>query len=292
MLLQSGLTAHAIVIRHDTGYARHTARESLFPAVFFLEQRAHRKVCVATLIHPQWALTAAHCLDETPVHAALRSGSTYTVRIAGQPQLIDAAVVHPDYQRSLAVSLNAVDGSHAGTPSAEVDLALLRLQQPVRGLRPVGLYRDQSELGQIVTLLGWGYFGIGTRGIQVDDGQFRLARNTIHTADHRLRFTFNDPRSLESPAIDLEGVPGQGDSGGPALLAQESGGWLLAGVAIGEQAITDDLAPGAPESRRPQGMYGAVAVYERVSLHIDWIESVLFAAGSGSERDSEPGGGD
>ena len=45
--------AQAIVIRHDTGYSRHAASEAQFPAVFWLEQRSQRKVCVATLIDPR-----------------------------------------------------------------------------------------------------------------------------------------------------------------------------------------------------------------------------------------------
>jgi len=250
-------SVQAIVIRHDTGYARHSARESQFPAVFYLEQRAQRRICVATLIHPQWAITAAHCTEETPLARTVAAGEHYPVRIAGQQRYIDSIRIHPAY------------AAPYGQNGQEVDLALLRLHEAVDMPQPLALYREQDEQNKIVTLLGWGFFGIGTQGIHIDDGQFRIARNTIHTTNHRLRFSFDDPRQAGSQAIDLEGLPGLGDSGGPALLATEQG-WRIAGIAVGELQ-----QEGEPPRR--QGMYGAVGVYERVSLHADWIEQMIRA---------------
>jgi secreted trypsin-like serine protease len=269
VVLLLSTSVQAIVIRHDTGYARHSAREAQFPAVFYLEQRGQRRICVATLIHPQWAITAAHCAQETSLASVLAAGEVYGVRIGGERRFIDQIHIHPDYPEP------------HGESGQEVDLALLRLQEPADMPQPLPLYRDQDEQNRIVTLMGWGFFGIGTQGIQVDDGQFRIARNTIQTANHRLRFTFDDPRHPNSQAIDLEGLPGLGDSGGPALLATAHG-WQIAGIAVGELQVDGDSA-------RRQGMYGAIAVYERVSLHIPWIEQIingnlLFTQASGLTR--------
>jgi len=250
-------SVQAIVIRHDTGYARHSARESQFPAVFYLEQRAQRKICVATLIHPQWAITAAHCTEETPLARTIAAGQNYGVRIGGQQRSIDSIRIHPAYAEPY------------GQSGQEVDLALLRLHEAVEMPQPLALYRDQDEHNKIVTLLGWGFFGIGTQGIDIDDGQFRVARNTIDSSNHRLRFSFDDPREAGSQAIDLEGLPGLGDSGGPALLATEQG-WQIAGIAVGELQREGELP-------RRQGLYGAVGVYERVSLHADWIDQIIRA---------------
>jgi secreted trypsin-like serine protease len=258
-------SAQAIVIRHDTGYARHAARESQFPAVFWLEQRSARKICVATLIDPRWALTAAHCVEETDLQGHIASQGEYVVQIAGTLQGIDHVVMHPDYHFRYDENNSA----------REVDMALLRLSQSVAMPRPVPLYRDADEQDRVATLLGWGYFGIGTTGIQHDDGRFRMAQNIVTMAAQRLRFTFDDPRLPGSAAVALEGIPGLGDSGGPALLETASG-WQIAGVAVGEVA---SRAAGESSSQTPpaQGLYGAVGIYERVSAHIGWIESVIRA---------------
>lgn len=255
--------AQSIVIRHDTGYARHAASEAQFPAVFWLEQRSERKICVATLIDARWALTAAHCVEETGLQAHIDSRGEYIVQIAGALQGIDHVEMHPDYRFRY----------DEGNSAREVDMALLRLSQPLATPRPVPLYRYADEQDRVATLLGWGYFGIGTTGIQHDDGRFRLARNVVTTAAQRLRFTFDDPRLPGSTAVELEGIPGLGDSGGPALLETESG-WQIAGVAVGEVAsrTISESAAGRPPA---QGLYGAVGIYERISSHLDWIESVI-----------------
>lgn len=249
---------HAIVIRHDTGYTRYVASESQFPAVFWLERQRARKVCVATLVHPRWALTAAHCVEETSIGEGISGDGGFEVRIAGTFATIDQVVVHPDYRYR-------DDPLH---PEREVDLALLRIAEPV-AVKPIPLYRDHRELDQVATLLGWGFFGIGTTGIQYDDGRFRRANNIVSTANQRLRFIFDDPRQPDSRAVELEGMPGLGDSGGPALLRNEHG-WELAGVAVGE---INRFPPAAS-----QGLYGTTSVYERVSTHVPWIESVIAEA--------------
>ena len=255
-LLPSG-SAHAIVMRHDTGYARYLASETSFPAVFWLEQRSARKVCVATLIDPQWALTAAHCVEETAMQGYIERAGEYVVTIAGAMRGIDAVVLHPNYAFRY-------DEARA---SEEVDLALLHLSEPVQIPQGMPLYRERDELNRVVTLLGWGFSGLGTTGIQHDDGRFRQAQNRISEIRGRLRFDFDDPRRPGNQAVPLEGLPGLGDSGGPALL-ETTEGWRLAGIAIGEIA-PHEAPPGV------QGLYGATGVYERVSDHLDWIDAVI-----------------
>lgn len=259
LLLASVTSADAIVIRHDTGYSRYVASESTFPAVFWLEQRSMRKVCVATLIDAQWALTAAHCVEETDLRAHIARAGEYIVQIAGLMSGIDKVVIHPNYAFRY-------EQEHA---NEEVDLALLHLREPLAMPVPMPLYREKDELDRVATLLGWGYFGVGTTGIQGDDGRFRMAKNRVSEALGRLRFDFDDPRLPHNRAVELEGLPGLGDSGGPALL-QTADGWQIAGVAIGEIA-----AESAPVG--VQGLYGAVGIYERVSEHLDWIESVIHS---------------
>lgn len=260
-LLWSGLIlvpAHAIVIRHDTGYTRYIASEADYPGVFPLAQQGRRKVCVATLIAPQWALTAAHCVEETALQAALAEGQAYAVRIDRQSYTIDAVHLHPGWP----------GGSSLPLRPGQTDLALLRLSAPASASAVLPIYRGEDELAQMMTFLGWGFTGIGTTGRAVADGRLRFAQNTVVRADERLRFEFNDPRDRNDRALEFEGIPGLGDSGGPALLAV-NGSLTLAGIAVGELASETD------EAGRPNGRYGAIVVYERVSQHLDWIDAVI-----------------
>jgi secreted trypsin-like serine protease len=243
---------NAIIIRHDKNYGDYLIRESQFPSVFFLEKQGSRKVCVATLIHSQWAITAAHCTDQTSLSRTLSDGETFEVLVSSQLKNIDEMVIHPDYISS---------------GNREVDLALLHFTAPLDFPAAVALNTSTSELRQEVTILGWGFFGLGTSGRQYDDGGFRRARNLIESAGQTLSINFDDPRNLNSQVLELEGTIGLGDSGGPALL-QTSAGWTLAGVAVGELEGENFL-------EETQGSYGATAIYERISLHRDWIERTI-----------------
>lgn len=256
------MPADAIVIRHDTGYTRYIASEADYPGVFPLSQQGQRIVCVATLVAPQWALTAAHCVEETPILATVADGGVYPVVINRQVHAIDAIHQHPGWP----------GGASARLLPQQTDLALLHLATPASAPAVLALYRGDQELAQTMTFLGWGFTGIGTTGMAITDGRLRFAHNTVTSAAERLRFEFDDPRDRASRALEFEGIPGLGDSGGPALI-RANGVMQLAGIAVGE--LTTD-AGGA-------GRYGAVVVYERVSLHLDWIDSLISGARPGPE---------
>jgi secreted trypsin-like serine protease len=237
--------SQGIIIRHDVGPARYEVRSSDYPAVFFLEQQGNRRICAATVIHSKWAITAAHCLDETIVQKTIDNGGRYEVRIGGKDRKIDAVIRHPDYYQ---------------TTLDEVDLALLRFQEGSLSPRPIPLQIEGNEEGKEVSIFGWGYFGLGTIGRQYNDSEFRRAQNRIIEAARRLRIRFEDPRMR---------MPSLGDSGGPSIINLEVEP-RLAGVAVGEQ-----IQQGFSEET--QGKYGSIAVYERISSHIKWIETVIGA---------------
>jgi secreted trypsin-like serine protease len=247
------LSAHAIVIRHDRADADYVVEESRYPQVFYLHTRYDNKVCMATLIAATWAVTAAHCTDETPLGATLAESGAWPLQVAGKPNRVQALVLHPQYR--------------AGDRLEGVDLALLQLETPVTTVAPVQLNRQGNEHSIVMSLVGWGFTGNGTRGRVGNDGRLRRAENMVEEASNWLLFRFDDPRDNQGKALDLEGIPGLGDSGGPAFEeSYASGTTLLAGVAVGELAVNNETSS--------TGTYGAIEVYERISLHADWIDSV------------------
>lgn len=247
-----GSPSSAIIVRHDVRADNYQVNVTDYPAVFFLEKQGSRRVCGATVIHPRWAISAAHCADETSLASTIENRRRFGVTVAGKPREIDAIIVHPQFDM---------------TSNTDVDLVLLRFREASSFPTPYPIHQELTELGATVRLLGWGYFGLGTYGRQFDDGKLRMAKNVISAAASRLRIKFEDPRvSSESP-LALEGMPSLGDSGGPALIESELG-LALAGVAVGE-------IKGPDYSEETQGKYGSIAVYERLSQHIDWIETVI-----------------
>ncbi len=252
MLVLLGLSpAQAIIIRHDQLDSRYVVYAQQYPQLFYLYTRFNNKICVATLISEQWAITAGHCTEETPLGEMLNAGQAYQVSLDDKDYIVTELVVHPAYKHPRQIEA--------------VDLALIKLDRPVSSIRPVSLYHELDELDKIVSFVGWGFTGMGTPGIIDNDGKMRRAQNTVMNAGKWLEFIFDDPRDANSGALPLEGVPGLGDSGGPALV-ETTQGMMIMGVALGE--INN---PNAPQ----QGAYGSISLYERVSTHYSWILQVI-----------------
>ncbi|MDQ2075154.1 trypsin-like serine protease [Marinimicrobium sp. ABcell2] len=242
--------ASAIVIRHDIPDAAYLARESDYPSVFNLYlTKAGHKDCMATLIGPRFAITAAHCVNEKlRLSASAPEGPGFAVTIAGRPARIDAVLRHPGN----------------GTDRAP-DIALLRLAEPVTHVAPMPLYRGTDEVGQVVVMPGWGGTGNGDTGLGTEDGLFRVAENRVDRAeDGNLSWRFDAPGNPN--VLTLEGISGPGDSGGPALIHTDSG-WRIAGVGSGQDTMDG-----------PEGLYGVQEYFVRISSFAEWIDEYVGSA--------------
>lgn len=87
--------APAIVIRHDLEQSAYLASESRFPQLFALyrTKKGHRD-CIATLISPLWAVTAAHCTEDASFIRSLE-GAGYEVDFGGRRAVLDRVIHHP-----------------------------------------------------------------------------------------------------------------------------------------------------------------------------------------------------
>lgn len=240
-------SVQSIVVRHDVPDALYLADERGHPAVFALyrSSKGYRD-CVATLIHERWAVTAAHCVGKAMTEATAAGKPGYRVEIAGRDALIDRLVPHPDSAMTRPVKPNWTD------------VALLRFAKPVRGVQPVALHDRKDEVGRTVLLPGWGALGNGVDALTGEDGRFRIAHNRVDSASGLyIDWKFDDPR--QGRALRLEGISGPGDSGGPALV-RKGRGWATLGVSSHQNTF------GGPEGR-----YGVVERYVRISAILPWI---------------------
>jgi hypothetical protein len=271
--------AVAAVIRHDVPAENYLAEEADFPAVFPLYEIGVHKDCVGTLIAPGWGITAAHCFEDMfpGFNGVLEGGKPlalenegHLINVAGQTTRITSIIPAPGLGRVM-ISANADGTLSLDLSEANVtgDVILLKFSTEIVDVAPIPLYGGRDEVGQTITLLGWGSFGTGDVGLVevVNDGTFRKTENVVDLAEGPvLSFLFDDPAT--GMALDLEGVNGPGDSGGPALM-RDGDSWVLAGISsYGE--YPDGM-------NAPQGQYGWREFYPRISEIKPWIDSVIAA---------------
>jgi hypothetical protein len=232
-----------MIIRHDRRDRESLVDPCKWPAItgFFHGNGA------ASLIAPSWLLTAAHVARRLP------TDRPFSVELAEKRYPIARVILHPAYN-SFWEDAEADDDEIGDT----VDLALVKLAAPVEDVQPYKLYTRSDELGQECLLLGAGQHGNGLRGALGNDHQLRRVTNVVDEADNYwLKFRFDAPPD----GTYLEGVCGNGDSGGPAFI-QENGDLLLAGISSWQH-----------QKGQPLGFYGCIEHYTRVSCFIDWIHA-------------------
>jgi hypothetical protein len=245
--------AQAIVIRHDVPDAQYKIAESVMPALVSLPHEGH-----GVLISPQWILTAAHA---TQWHAVQE------VMLGGRCLKVERLVVHPGYKK-LPDELTKGNAAPAMAFLAQSDdVALIKLAEPVLDIAPVPLYSGGDEAGKLIKIIGMGATGDGKEG-QLPHGphrtQLRQATNVIDSVEARwLGYRFD----AAGKATALEGMSGNGDSGGPGLI-EDKGQWKLAGL------TSWTLATGHVSEWKP-GHYGSNIRMVRVSRYVPWITEVL-----------------
>ncbi|MBK0053255.1 trypsin-like serine protease [Stenotrophomonas sp. S39] len=254
-------TAGAIVIRSDVDDSAYRVPASAFPALADMPGEGH-----GVLIAPRWVVTAAH--------AAPMEGMDAEVEINGQAYRVERVVVHPGYRRmpdelGQAALASGNPGPIHAFLAASDDIALIQLATPVSDVPPVRLYRGQDEAGRVATLVGKGATGTGSTGLAPGAshrGMLRRGENAVTGGNERyLWYRFDGPQG----GLPLEGVIGNGDSGGPLLL-QDQTGWHVIGLASWITAV--------PEHALDAGFYGQVVQNVRISRYAEWIVSTIRAA--------------
>lgn len=259
LLIAVSSSANAVVTRHDVDDAKYRVPVSEFPALADMPGEGH-----GVLIAPQWVVTAAH--------AIMWQSAINQVVINGKARDVENVVIHPGYKAPSQGLINQALASGEAilvvvALAASDDIALVKLKQPVTDVAPVALYESSDEPGQTIKIVGKGATGTGATGHSSkgrNRTDLRRAFNKITSAQGRwFCYVFDEP----STALPLEGITGNGDSGGPALI-QFKDQWLLAGLSSWK------VVQGHAVKAR-QGLYGQTNCAVRLSHYNKWIGGVI-----------------
>lgn len=278
---------------------------SIYAGVGSLQIRANRGtfICTATLISPQHALTAGHCLDlnndgKSNKKDGIRSVTLNLNLDSDTPSdqvdvqlLASSWVLHPDFTGFAHPSINddvAVvtlnSSAPSGVPAYSYDGTLVNQEE----LNLVGYGRSGNGVSGYTTSAS---FTVKRRGENIADtiyGQDDVGRPS---ADEAFRFDFDAPNGSNGPTGGpslgnrSETTLGGGDSGGPSFVLKSglnpslASSYAIAGVNTFVQSGT--------ASYPKFGSFGGGII---VAAYRSWIDSVLAGStGSSSGATSSSG---
>lgn len=196
--------------------------------------------CGASLINPNWLLTAAHC--DVQAGDIVLLGRHDLSESGGESIEVDYALTHLRY------NANTQDN----------DISLVKLSSPSTG-RPIVLTDPLDSIsrpGDPATVIGWGalFYG-GDTSNTLQQVTIPIVSNEDCNAVYGGITT-----NMICAGRDMGGQDScQGDSGGP-LMANNAGTWLQTGI------VSFGIGCALP---------GVPGVYTRVSQYLDWVDACM-----------------
>ncbi|KNC33550.1 Serine proteinase stubble [Lucilia cuprina] len=213
--------------------------------------------CGAALLNENWAITAAHCVDNVPPSDLLLRLGEYDLAEEEEPygyqeRRVQIVASHPQFDPR----------------TFEYDLALLRFYEPVvfqPNIIPVCVpENDEDFIGQTAFVTGWGrLYEDGPLPSVLQEVAVPVINNTICESMYRAAgYIEHIPHIFICAGWKKGGYDScEGDSGGPMVLQRESDKRFQLGGVI-------SWGIGCAEANQP-------GVYTRISEFRDWINQIL-----------------
>jgi hypothetical protein len=204
--------ARAIIMRHDVPEDKYRVAASEFPALADLPVEGH-----GVLIAPAWVVTLASAVAHKDIQE---------ITINGKPRPVARVVLHPGYKPTPREFYSG-DATPLLLFERDLDdIAMIELKDPISDVQPALLYRGEEERNEVVAIVGKGATGnglIGQYSMSPHRGELRRAYTRVESADgHWIKLRFQTKREAEP----LEGMPGNGDEGGPVMM-KVHGTWTV-----------------------------------------------------------------
>uniref|UniRef100_A0A1B6D6T6 Peptidase S1 domain-containing protein n=1 Tax=Clastoptera arizonana TaxID=38151 RepID=A0A1B6D6T6_9HEMI len=212
--------------------------------------------CGAALLNENWAITAAHCVENVPPSDLLLRLGEHDLSLEDEPygyqeRRVQIVASHPQFD----------------SRTFEYDLALLRFYEPVTfqpNVIPVCVPQDDTNfVGSTAYVTGWGrLYEDGPLPSVLQEVSVPVINNTVCETMYRAAgYIEHIPEIFICAGWKKGGFDScEGDSGGPMVIQRPDRRWLLAGVISWGIGCAEPNQPG---------------VYTRISEFREWINQIL-----------------